>query len=188
MKNSSIYFICFIWCTLLTCRAQDTVLLYGGYVNINSPRFTKNVSLDLFVYFAPGSLIPDSMHVINKGSARKSEHQLLCKDVYLQKYHLDYYNSNPDGIETTAYFKDATTFFAGKNDTAKREFTALSGNNNEGLLTQTILFKENPLLVVEKGKAAIINFTKEFKIWTLRFPKYYISYLGSNYLPRRYYG
>jgi hypothetical protein len=184
MKNRVIYLICFIWVFFFNCRAQDTLKLYGGYIQINSSRFTQNVNLDIFIYFAPWSIIPDSIHLFGIGSAGKNAYLKLCKDINMQNYQLKYYNSNPDGIEVGAFFKDATTIFIGKNDSVTREFTSFTGKNHDDLLTQTIIFKDDPLVVIEKGKTAIINLTKEFKIWTLRFPKYYISQVGSSFIPK----
>lgn len=183
MKTKIICFLCCLWVSFVTCQAQDTIRLYGGYIQINSSRLTTNVGLDIFVYFAPGSVIPDSIYLFNKGSAGKSEDKILCNNVTLQKYYLEFWGANPDGIEAGAYFKDATTLFMGKNDTIKRAFPALSGNNDNVFLTQTITFKDNALVVVEKGKTAIINLAKGFKLQTLRFPNYSLGQIGSSFIP-----
>lgn len=185
MKTKIICLLCCLWFSFITCEAQDTIRLYGGYIQINSAPFAQSASFDIFVYFAPGSVIPDSMYLINMNneSAGKRENQTLCNNIPLQKYSFEFWGANPDGTEPGAYFKDATVLFMGKNDTVKREFTTLSGKNHDAYLTQTITFKDHPLIVIEKGKTAVVNLTKEFKLITRRFPRYSLRKVGSSPIP-----
>ncbi len=179
MNKGILFLFCNILFTIYTSIAQDTLKIYGSYVNINSPRNTNNSSLDVFVYVSTESTLPDSISVLGKGIAVKSDYEMLCNGLSKHRYHLDFYNSNPNGIEVTAKFNNVPTVFIGTNDTIKKEFLGFSGYNNERLLTKTITFKDYPIITVEKGKTAILNLTKEFKIWTMNFPKFSISKVGT---------
>lgn len=185
MKTKIINSLCCLLLSLHSAQAQDTLRLYGGYVQINSPLSSNYIGLDVTIYCPVGSTIPDSIHLIGGlgevGS--KSENQILCDNIMRQKYHLEYFNPNPDVTEVKVYFKGVNSTFIGSIDTMidRKYGVVLSASGGSWLLTQSILFKDYPLINIEKGKTASINLTKEFKLWTGVFPSYDIDPIGPTF-------
>jgi len=148
----------------LNSLGQEPIKPYGGFMSFSKEPMSNVVTLKIIVYYQKSTEIPDSMQ-INIIDGNRGEQELLCNNIVKQTYNFSPYDFLSDGLTLRSKFKNLETRFIGKNGdssgSGKPQFyleTYLNFNFPMFFISNnSAIFKDYPLVTVEKGKIAIIN-------------------------------
>ncbi len=153
----------------ITVVAQQIIKPYGGYIQVSKLNMDHVVNIDVIIYYPNNSAIPDSVYIAGtsqNGYAYKNGQELLCNNIFKQIYSRKYIHNIPDANPNLTAFLDSSTRFIGKNAGigglvnfflfCKVSFSTF------GYALQTMSFKDKPLITIEKGKTASVNFVQDY--------------------------
>jgi len=165
-KYNIMKLILFAWCIFLALlsSAQTIIKPYGGYIQVQrEPGERLKSNFDVFVYFPANTTIPDSL-ILDIDVAPRGEQLILCNNIIRQTYTF----SNVDLFHNEYYYvysffqNNIESRFIGKNCDSlkiynKLQFSLLGGLRTTPITNYSSIFKDFPLVKVEKGNIINLN-------------------------------